>query len=537
MRNRFTLFTVLIVAVAAFIGGYLANRSGDKGASSSASRKILCYVDPMHPSYKSDRPGIAPDCGMQLEPVYAEGNVGGGTNDPAPQFPGTVRMSQEYQQLIGVQTATVEKSPLSHTIRVSGRVAADETRIYRINSAIDGWIKKTLPVTTGSLLRKGELLAAFYSPEFLSATQAYLFALGSLDRYKTTGKETKEQITLTNNSIENYKNTLRNLGMSEYQMDEIGRTRHFTEQVDIRSPAAGMLLVRNVSDGQRFERGIELFRIADLSRVWILADTFENEATFFRPGMRVRCALPNHNKSFYARVSNVLPQFDATSRTLKVRLEADNPGLILRPDMFVDVELPVSVPSSNTVPVEALLDSGLKKTIFVERGAGIFEPRQVETGRSFGNRVEIVSGLKEGERIAVSGTFLLDSESRMKTAALGIAGTPQQDPVCGMYLDETKSRAAGNIIESGGKTCFFCSTDCRQKFERNPAAKMQHGAPAPQPAASSTPAIRKPEAGTVVPGKPDDRQKASAQQLPGPHAGHELSPTRPMTQNTGQKHD
>jgi Cu(I)/Ag(I) efflux system membrane fusion protein len=329
--------------------------------------------------------------------------------------PGTVNISPEKQQLIGVKLATVVKAPWSQTIRLLGRVVPDETRIYRINAATDGWITKILPVTTGSLVKKDELLATFYAPEFYSAMRAYLYGLSSLDRFKQSGTEPKEQIEVTDANIENYRNALRNLGMTEYQMNEIKDTRQGGERVEIRAPAAGFILVRNLSLGERFQRGTELYRIADLSKVWIAADIYENEARYFKPGVQATVTIPYQKKSYRATVSNVLPIFDPASRTLKVRLETGNPGFILRPDMFVDVELPVKLPPALTVPADAVRDSGLKKIVFVDRGNGFFEPRKVETGLSFGGRVEIVKGLKSGEQIAVSGTFLIDSESRLKT--------------------------------------------------------------------------------------------------------------------------
>jgi Cu(I)/Ag(I) efflux system membrane fusion protein len=160
--------------------------------------------------------------------------------------------------------------------------------------------------------------------------------------------------------------------------------------------------------------------------------------------------------------------FDPSTRTLKVRLEADNPGFTLRPDMFVDVEHTVTMPPAVTVPVDAVLDSGLKKTVFVEPGPGRFEPREVETGRYFDGRVEIVTGLKPGERIVVSGNFLIDSESRMKTATEAMSGTGSIDPSCGMMVDEGKSKEAGLTSVHQGKTYYFCSPECKQNFDKAP---------------------------------------------------------------------
>jgi RND family efflux transporter MFP subunit len=186
------------------------------------------------------------------------------------------------------------------------------------------------------------------------------------------------------------------------------------EAIQIVAPADGLVLARNIWPGQRFERGAEWYRIADLRHAWILADVFEQEAPHLRPGTPATVSLPGQSTGIGARVASVLPQFDGTTRTLKVRLEADNPHYVLRPDMFVDVDLKITVPSSITVPADAVLDSGVATTVFVERGNGTFEQRAVETGWRLGDRVEIVKGLEHGERIVTAGTFLLDSESRMR---------------------------------------------------------------------------------------------------------------------------
>ncbi len=492
MKKTVYAILLLLVVGGAFLLGTWSVQHGVAPKSTVAGRTVLYYEDPMHPAYRSDKPGIAPDCGMELVPVYEDGSTGDPgsmTSDP----PGTVSVSPEKQQLIGVRVATVQKVLGRHTLRVLGRVVPDETRIYRINSATDGWVKKMPAVTTGSLVGKDELLATFYAPEFLSAMRAYLYGLRSLDRFEASSKETKDQIELTSANIDSYRNGLRNLGMTEHQMDDIQRTRQPAENIEIRAPEAGFILAKNLTLGERFLRGTELYRIADLSQVWIVAETYETEASSFKPGTQVRVAAPQLRKTFSARVAQVPPRFDPASRTLQVRLEADNPGLLLRPDMFVDVELPITLPPAIAVPADALVDSGVKKTVFVDKGNGVFEPRKVETGWRAGDQVEIVKGLMAGERIVVSGTFLLDSESRMKAAAAGATGhmheghshpaeatvkdgmavvarglTTAIDPICGMDVDIQKASAAGRTSVFQGKSYYFCSDDCKVTFDKDP---------------------------------------------------------------------
>jgi multidrug efflux pump subunit AcrA (membrane-fusion protein)/YHS domain-containing protein len=269
-------------------------------------------------------------------------------------------------------------------------------------------------------------------------------------------------------TVQRFIDNLRGLGMGDPQIEEIGRIRQITQDIWITSPADGFVTARNVSPGQRFLKGTELFQIADLSRVWVLADVYEHEAHYFRPGLKANLTSPYQKRSYQGTVSKVLPVFDSNTRTLKVRFETDNPGFVLRPDMFVDVELPISLPPAITVPSDAVLDSGLKKTVFVDRGKGFFEPREVETGWRLGNRVEITKGLVPGEKIAMSGTFLIDSESRMELAAAGMVGTLAKDPVCGVDVSVNKAEKAARKSKYRDMTYYFSSDECKQKFDKNP---------------------------------------------------------------------
>ena len=407
--------------------------------------------------------------------------------DLSDMSPGTVAINPERQQAVGIRMGQVGNKSFTHMLRLVGRVAADETRIYFINATIDGWITKTLPNTTGSFVKKDETLAAFYSSEFLSASQALLFALNSMDRVRTTGAENeaqKGQLAQFKINLQQYRDSLRNLGMGDLQIEEMIRTRKYMENVNVTSPADGIILIRNVSLGQRFEKGTELYRIADISRVWVLADVYETEAEAFRPGAEARVTLPYQKKTYAAKVSEVLPVFDPATRTLKVRLELDNPGFVLRPDMFVDVELQVTYPPAVIVPADAILNSGLTRTVFIDRGNGLFELREVKTGRHIGGQVEIIEGLEAGERIVVSGNFLVDSESKLQLAAQGMRSSLSKDPVCGTEVSHVKAEKAGRKIVHRGKTYYFDSDECKQKFQDNPeryAEKPGQGDPPSQP--------------------------------------------------------
>jgi RND family efflux transporter MFP subunit len=382
--------------------------------------------------------------------------------------PGTVRITPEKQQMVGVRTGVVGKAAVEHFIRTVGRVAPDEKRVYRLVAGIDGWIRETYNNDTGTLVKKDEQLASFYSPQFRAAQLAYLAVLTSPERFQAGARQALAPSQQASVTLQTQIDALESLGMSEQQMKELASTRQITDRVFIMAPVTGFIIARNVSAGQRFDKGTEWYRIADLSRVWVLADLFRNEAEYVRPGMKVRVTIPETRKTLHAVVSTVLPQFDATSRTLKVRLELDNPGYTLKPDMFVDVEFPFTLPSALTVPADAVLDSGLRKTVFVDRGNGLFEPREVETGWRFGNRVEIVRGLEPGERIVMSGNFLIDSESRLEMAAAGMYGTLSKDPVCGADVSINKAEKAGRKSIYQEKTYYFSSDECKQQFDKNP---------------------------------------------------------------------
>jgi RND family efflux transporter MFP subunit len=383
------------------------------------SRRILYWVDPMHPNYKSDQPGTAPDCGMRLEPVYAD-FVPSAAAVPLPA--GAVAIDQASQRLVGIRVATVEKTSGTHSVRFLGRVVLEDTHIYRVNAGMDGFIRETFNDSIGERVKKDQKLAAAYLSDTLSVASGYLAATAGMpgavgkDGSRTVpfpGAVSKQGVS----SIQGYTDRLRNLGVTEVQIKHMAENRQLPETVDIVSPADGFILARNITPGQHFDRYAEFYRIADLSEVWIVADVFGEDAQNIQPGAVARMTLRDQRGTFSARVSNALPQVDPETHVMKLRLEASNPGFRLRPDTIVDVELPVSGQAGPTVPQDAVIDSGDQQRVFVERSPGVFEPRSVQIGWRSGDRVEIVHGLAEGERVVVDGTFLVDSESRLRSPA------------------------------------------------------------------------------------------------------------------------
>ena len=488
MKRILIAVLVLLLMVASYFAG--RRHTAHNTAISPSARPVLYWVDPMHPDYKSDQPGVAPDCGMELEPVYAESVSA--TVPSAPAMPGMVRIDNEKQQLYGIRVAAVEKSSGMENMRVLGRVMPEDTRVYRINAGMEGVVRETHDDSVGELVKKDQKLAAYYGGDALAVASGFLAATAGVSG--ATGKDGNRTMAYPgtvskqgSSSTQGYADRLRNLGLSDLQIQEMAQSRQLPENIEVVSPVDGFILSRTISPGQHFERATEFYAIADLSKVWIMADILGSEAQHFRPGTRAHVYLSGQGKSFTARVSNVLPQVDPSTRTLKLRLEADNPGFALRPDMFVDVELPVSVGAGLAIPVDAVIDSGRQQRVFLEKATGVFEPREVQLGWRFGDRVEIVRGLKEGDRVVSAGTFLVDSESRLKSGQPAPKEEPKEkippptnrgagtsvraqvkDAACGMMIDAANATAEGHTVSRAGVTYYFCSDRCKRKFLEHP---------------------------------------------------------------------
>ena len=361
-----------------------------------------------------------------------------------------------------------------HELRLLGTVEVDETRLYDVSSITEGWIREITDATTGSYVRKSEILAKYYSQDAYNPQQSLIYALNNMDRQARTGQRAPDQGTPFEKNILNTTQALLNVGMTQEQIDNIKRTRKEELLVEIRSPADGFILERNVFLGGAFKPTATLYTVADLSLVWILADVFETDERFLQPGTKAMISHSSLDKDLEAVVSHVLPEFSAATRTLKVRLEVRNPGFKLRPGMFVDVVQPVELGPALTVPRSAVLDSGNRRMVFIDKGEGNFEPRKVTTGWRYGDRVEILKGLKEGDEVVTSGNFLLDSESRMRSAGSDPLTEVSIDPVCGMEVEHARAKARDLTSEHNGETIYFCNPNCKKTFDADPDA---HPAP------------------------------------------------------------
>ena len=454
---------VLGVIAAAFGAGYLLRArsagSTDARAAGGGERKILYYVDPMHPAYKSDKPGIAPDCGMALEPVYADESAAAATGErkvlfyrdqKAPSYtahapgvnpetgntlepvyeaaeaapPGTVRIPPERQQLIGVKFATVTREGGGRTIRTVGRVAVDETRIAHVHPRFEGWIEKVYIDFTGQVVRRGQPMVTVYSPEMLASQQELLLARKARDLMSDNPLPSAS--SHGDSLFAAARQRLELWGLTDAQIEQVLRTGEPIRSIALPAPATGFVTERNAFPNQKVTSESDLYTIADLSRVWVLADVYEADAAAIRVGQPGKVELPytEGSTALNAKVSYILPEVDPATRTIKVRLELANPGMRLKPDMFVNAEFAVPGAERLSVPTDAVLDAGDRQTVFVDHGNGYLEPRQVQIGQRLGDRITILRGLAPGERVVASGTFLVDSESQLRSAIATLGAPP-----------------------------------------------------------------------------------------------------------------
>jgi membrane fusion protein, copper/silver efflux system len=423
--SRFVV-TLIIVGIAAI--GYLQReqllnllRSRDASQSSTPggqARKVLYWVDPMHPAYKSDKPGKAPDCGMDLAPVYAEEPTAVKTTLPE----GSFQITPEKQQLIGVKYGEVEYKLVSRTLRAVGRVAYDETKITRIHPKVEGWIEQVFIDFTGKHVNKGEPLISVYSPELWQTQQEYLLA--RTGHNELAKSPFREAVAGSESLLQASRKRLELWDVSYEQIAHLEHTGKPFKTLSLYSPSDGFVLTRNAYPKQRVTPETELYTIADLSTVWVIADIYEYEAPEIKLGQWATVTLSYlPGRAFRGKVAYIYPQLDNATRTLKARIEVRNHDLALKPDMYANVELQINYGLRVVVSDEAVMDSGAEALVFVAHDGGYFEPRKVTTGAKVGNEVIVLSGLKPGERVATSANFLIDSESKLKSAAGGM-GVP-----------------------------------------------------------------------------------------------------------------
>jgi RND family efflux transporter MFP subunit len=272
-------------------------------------------------------------------------------------------------------------------------------------------------------VRAGQRLLTIYSPDLLATQQEYLLALRQREQAQAGALPSIAQDN--ERLVAAARRRLQLWNLTDAELDEVARSGQPIVRVPVASPATGYVTARNAFPGQRVTPETELYAIADLRKVWIVADVFQVDAGAIRPGMPARVSVPSAGLALRGRVTFVQPQLDPATRTLKVRIETSNPGLVLKPDMYVDVDFDLGTGAARiVVPADAVLDSGARQVVFVDRGNGYLEPRQVTVGARLGDRAVIQSGLATGERVVASGTFLIDSESQLKAATGAMGAMP-----------------------------------------------------------------------------------------------------------------
>jgi len=334
---------------------------------------------------------------------------------------GAVQISPEKQQLIGVKFGTVETRPLEKLIRTVGRIDYDEKRIVTVSLKVGGWIEDLYVDFTGRYVRQGEPLLAIYSPELVSAQEEYLIALRAK---KDLAKSPFPEVAGSGNSLaESAKRRLKLWDISDDQIKALEESGQVKMTLALHSPFSGFVLEKAAYKGMNVMPGIALYKLGDLSVVWLIADIYEYEIPFIRLGQQGTIQfsyLPG--ETFTGKAIYISPLLDPNTRTAKVRFELPNPHGKLKPEMFANVEMKIHLGQKLTVPEGAIIDTGLRQLAIVDKGSGYFEPREVKVGAKVDNYYEVIKGLKAGERVVTSANFLIDSESKLKEALGGMAG-------------------------------------------------------------------------------------------------------------------
>ncbi|TPG57428.1 efflux RND transporter periplasmic adaptor subunit [Roseomonas nepalensis] len=377
-----------------------ASPQASPSPSPGSRSRILYYRNPMglpdtSPVPKKD------SMGMDYLPVFEEE-----ANQPA----GTVTVSPERVQLLGVRTEAATQRTMTRSIRAVGTIAVDERRLAVVAPRFEGWIQKLLVNETGQPVRRGQPLFEVYSPDLAVAEQEYV-----VTRRMDGG--------IANAAL----SRLRNFDLPEEEIARLRRTGTVSRALTLTSPMDGVVMEKAALQGMRFAPGETLYRIADLSTVWLLADVFEQDLGIVGPGQEASIALTSYpDRRFTGLVTFVYPTVNATTRTARVRVEIPNPDQLLKPDMYATVEIAAALGSTPvvTVPDSAVLDTGTRQAILVERAPGRYEPRTVSVGRRADGQVEIRNGLSTGERVVVGANFLIDAESNLRAALQSFAPPP-----------------------------------------------------------------------------------------------------------------
>jgi len=351
--------------------------------------------------------------GMTMESIQKEGKM-------QEVVPGTVQISPERQQLIGVKFGTVETRSLEKVIRTVGRVDYDEKRIVTVSPKIGGWIEDLFVDFTGKFVKQGEPLLTIYSPELVSTQEEYLIALRAKTEF---GKSPFPEVVGSGNSLaESAKRRLKLWDISDDQIKALEESGQPRKTLTLYSPFTGFVLEKSAYKGMNVMPGMALFKLADLSVVWLMADIYEYELPFIRLGQQASIQLSYmQGETFTGRATYIYPSLSPETRTAKVRFEFPNSQGKLKPEMYANVEIKIRLGQKLAVPEGAIIDTGMRQMALIDKGSGRFEPREVKVGSKVEGYYEVVKGLKAGERVVTSANFLVDSESKLKEAMGGMS--------------------------------------------------------------------------------------------------------------------
>ncbi len=331
--------------------------------------------------------------------------------------PPTVEIPLDKQQLIGVKTVEVSVKPLQKSIRTVGRIEYDERRLYTVNTKFEGWIEKLYIDYTGRYVKKGEPLAEIYSPELIATQQEFLNAM------KWTQSAVSNQQSAIGDMLakdagsifEAAKQRLRLWDITDEQIRKIEETGKLLRTLTIYSPVGGYIMQKMALQGMRVMPGEKLFDVADLSTVWIIADVYEYELPLIKTGQKADISLSYFpGREFSSVIEYVYPALANETRTAKVRFTIPNPSAQFKPQMFTNVEIKVNIGRKLVVPEDAVIDTGIRQIVYVDKGGGYFEPREIITGLRGDGMIEVIKGLKAGERVVSAASFLVDSEAQLK---------------------------------------------------------------------------------------------------------------------------
>ncbi len=351
--------------------------------------------------------------GLTMESIQKQGKM-------EEVAPGTVQISPERQQLIGVKVGRVEQKALEKVIRTVGRVDYDEKRIVTVSPKIGGWIEDLYVDFTGKYVSQGEPLLTIYSPELVSTQEEYLLALRAK---KDLLKSPFSEVARSGDSLaESAKRRLSLWDITEDQIKMLEETGQPRKTLTLYSPFSGFVLEKAATKGMSVMPGMALFKLADLSVVWLIADIYEYELPFVQLGQQAMIQLSYMpGEPFSGKVVYIYPALNPETRTAKVRFEFPNPQGKLKPEMYANVEIKVHLGQRLVVPEGAIIDTGVRQMAIIDKGSGYFEPREVKVGSKVDNYYEVISGLKAGERVVTSANFLIDSESKLKEAMGGMS--------------------------------------------------------------------------------------------------------------------